>query len=142
MYFPSCSWLRYKFAIAFENALCKDYITEKLWRPLHLGTVPIYRGAPNVRQWLPSEKSALVFEEFVSAEKLGEMISYLDSNDTAYNEYLEYKKGEEFITNTRLKHDLKTRVYSAENFAENPDGFFGKSEKRLLHYLHLSITCN
>lgn len=39
---------RYKFVIAYENAICNDYITEKLWRPLSLGIVPIYFGAPNV----------------------------------------------------------------------------------------------
>lgn len=40
---------RYKFAIAFENAICEDYITEKLWRPLIAGTVPIYVGSPSIR---------------------------------------------------------------------------------------------
>jgi alpha-1,3-fucosyltransferase 10 len=39
---------KYKFAIAFENAVCEDYITEKLWRPLILGTIPIYYGSPSV----------------------------------------------------------------------------------------------
>lgn len=39
---------RYKFVIAYENGICDDYITEKLWRPLSLGVVPIYFGAPNV----------------------------------------------------------------------------------------------
>lgn len=39
---------RYKFVIAYENSVCNDYITEKLWRPLSLGVVPIYFGAPNV----------------------------------------------------------------------------------------------
>lgn len=36
---------KYKFTIAFENAICNDYITEKLWRPLIVGSVPIYYGS-------------------------------------------------------------------------------------------------
>ncbi|XP_048248575.1 uncharacterized protein LOC124151241 isoform X2 [Haliotis rufescens] len=40
---------RYKFAMAFENAICGDYITEKLWRPLQVGTVPIVLGSPTIR---------------------------------------------------------------------------------------------
>lgn len=28
---------RYKFHLALENAICNDYMTEKLWRPMHLG---------------------------------------------------------------------------------------------------------
>jgi hypothetical protein len=40
---------KYKFVIAFENGICDDYITEKLWRPLFTGTVPIYLGSPSVQ---------------------------------------------------------------------------------------------
>jgi hypothetical protein len=40
---------RYKFTLSFENAVCDDYITEKLWRPLVVGSVPIYMGSPSVR---------------------------------------------------------------------------------------------
>lgn len=40
---------KYKFAIAMENGVCKDYITEKLWRPLIVGTVPVTFGAPNLK---------------------------------------------------------------------------------------------
>lgn len=29
---------QYKFILAFENAVCDDYITEKFWRPLKLGS--------------------------------------------------------------------------------------------------------
>jgi hypothetical protein len=35
---------KYKFVIAIENAICDDYITEKLWRALQLGSVPLYLG--------------------------------------------------------------------------------------------------
>lgn len=40
---------KYKFAIAMENGVCNDYITEKLWRPLAVGTVPITYGTPNLQ---------------------------------------------------------------------------------------------
>ena len=43
----------YKFVVAVENAVCPDYVTEKLWRALEVGAVPIYHGAPNVRKFLP-----------------------------------------------------------------------------------------
>jgi hypothetical protein len=36
---------KYKFALAFENAICTDYITEKFWRPFKVGTVPIVYGS-------------------------------------------------------------------------------------------------
>ncbi|XP_063985954.1 alpha-(1,3)-fucosyltransferase 10 isoform X2 [Diachasmimorpha longicaudata] len=40
---------KYKFTLAFENAVCDDYITEKLWRPLIVGSVPIYYGSPTFK---------------------------------------------------------------------------------------------
>lgn len=39
----------YKFNLATENAICDDYITEKLWRPLQVGSVPIVLGSPKVQ---------------------------------------------------------------------------------------------
>ena len=39
---------KYKFAIAMENGLCQDYITEKFWRPLGVGTIPIVLGSPSI----------------------------------------------------------------------------------------------
>ncbi|XP_065176164.1 alpha-(1,3)-fucosyltransferase 11-like [Sycon ciliatum] len=121
---------RYKFIIAFENGICDDYITEKLWRPLHLGTVPIYRGAPNVNEWLPTPRSALVYDEFENPAALADYIKYLDSNDTAYMEYLEYKKGPEHITNEKLKSRLEDRPYSAGNFQENETLFLELSSQK------------
>jgi alpha-1,3-fucosyltransferase 10 len=35
---------KYKFLIAIENAVCDDYLTEKLWRTLQLGSVPLFLG--------------------------------------------------------------------------------------------------
>ena len=40
---------RYKFTFAFENAISRDYVTEKFFDPLLAGSVPVYLGAPNVR---------------------------------------------------------------------------------------------
>ena len=40
---------KYKFTLAMENALCDDYVTEKLWRPFMLGSVPVIAGSSKVR---------------------------------------------------------------------------------------------
>lgn len=40
---------KYKFTLAMENAICDDYMTEKLWRPLRLGSVPIVFGSSKVK---------------------------------------------------------------------------------------------
>ena len=44
----------YLFYLAFENQCVDDYITEKLWGPFEAGVVPIYFGAPNVKEHVPN----------------------------------------------------------------------------------------
>lgn len=83
---------QYKFHIAFENAICNDYMTEKLFRPLEVGSVPIYMGSPVARDWVPNHKSTIFVDNFESPKDLAEYIKYLDGNDREYEKYLEYKK--------------------------------------------------
>ncbi|CAH0561014.1 unnamed protein product [Brassicogethes aeneus] len=82
---------QYKFIIAFENSICEDYITEKLWRPLMVGSVPIYLGSPSVKAWLPNKKSAILVDDFDSAKSLADFIKVVNSNDTLYDLFLEHK---------------------------------------------------
>lgn len=101
---------RYKFVIAIENAVCEDYVTEKLWRAIHLGVVPIYLGSPSVRDWLPNEKSAILLQDYPTPELLSEHINKLMANDELYEEYLEHKtKG--IISNKYLIDASKARPY-------------------------------
>ena len=101
---------KYKFVLAFENAICEDYITEKLWRPLHVGSVPVIRGSPSVQDWLPDKKSGIIVNDFSSPKELAEFLLSLDKDDEKYEEYLKWKK--EGITNPRLLNELKERPWS------------------------------
>lgn len=101
---------KYKFVIAIENGVCEDYITEKFWRALHVGVVPIYYGSPSIRDWLPNEKSAILLEDFPTPELLSRHINNLMQNDTFYEEYLEHKtKGK--ISNQKIIDELRLRPY-------------------------------
>ncbi|KAM8938993.1 GDP-fucose protein O-fucosyltransferase 3 [Pelodytes ibericus] len=109
---------QYKFILAFENAVCDDYITEKLWRPLKLGVVPIYYGAPNIRDWLPSNKSAIIVDRFGHPKELAEYIKQLDSNDTLYMEFLEWKlQGN--INNKNLVSAVKDRKWGVQDVTQD-----------------------
>ena len=100
---------QYKFTISFENAICHDYITEKFWRPLMIGSVPVVRGSPTIRDWAP-QNSIIVAEEFKSPKQLAEYLLYLDQNDLEYEKFLKFKT--EGIKNERLLSALDTRKYS------------------------------
>lgn len=109
---------QYKFILAFENAVCDDYITEKLWRPLKLGVVPVYYGSPSIADWLPSPRSAVLVSEFPHPRELARYIRRLDSDDGLYTAYTEWKlKGE--ISNQRLLAALRERQWGVQDVTQD-----------------------
>ncbi|KAH8862839.1 Glycoprotein 3-alpha-L-fucosyltransferase A [Schistosoma japonicum] len=79
----------YKFYLSFENSLCSEYITEKLYRnALNNDILPIVMGA-SIEEYerVAPPYSFIHVDQFESPAKLAEYLKYLDSNDTAYNEY-------------------------------------------------------
>jgi hypothetical protein len=46
---------KYDFALCFENAYIKGYLTEKLFDCLRVGTIPIYWGATNIEELVPPD---------------------------------------------------------------------------------------
>ena len=101
---------KYKFSIAMENAICFDYITEKFWRPLQAGSVPIVRGSPSIKDWAPDIKSSIIVaSDFSSPKELAEYLLYLDSHDDEYEKLLSWKRTG--ITNQRLVQHMKEREW-------------------------------
>ncbi|XP_020916968.1 alpha-(1,3)-fucosyltransferase fut-5-like [Exaiptasia diaphana] len=82
---------RFKFYLAFENAMCTDYITEKYWEtPFDNNMVPIVLGS-NYDFKVAIPGSYINILDFQNIEALVKYIEYLDRNDTAYNEYFQWK---------------------------------------------------
>ncbi|KAI4529610.1 hypothetical protein MG293_020288 [Ovis ammon polii] len=109
---------QYKFILAFENAVCDDYITEKFWRPLKLGVVPVYYGSPNIADWLPSNRSAIMVSEFSHPRELASYIRALDQDDRRYQAYIEWKlEGE--ISNQRLLTALRERKWGVQDVKQD-----------------------
>ncbi|XP_037803091.1 alpha-(1,3)-fucosyltransferase C-like [Penaeus monodon] len=80
----------YKFYLSFENSLCKDYVTEKLFSVLKYNVVPVVYGLANYALIAPPG-SYIDALSFPSVESLAKYLKYLDGNDTAYNEYFRWK---------------------------------------------------
>ena len=81
----------YKFALAFENSICRDYVTEKLFEPLMTGCVPVYRGAPNVEDFVPGDHCYINTADFTSPQHLADYLHHLDGDDKAYADYFAWK---------------------------------------------------
>lgn len=86
----------YKFALCFENIEFPGYVTEKLIDCLVAGVVPIYWGAPNIREYVPDSC-------FIDARKfstLDELEGYLGKiSEAEWTAMLEY--GRAFL-NSRM----------------------------------------
>nr|XP_031296016.1 alpha-(1,3)-fucosyltransferase 10 isoform X4 [Camelus dromedarius] len=109
---------QYKFILAFENAVCDDYITEKFWRPLKLGVVPVYHGSPSIADWLPSNRSAILVSAFSHPRELAGYIRQLDRDDGRYAAYIEWKlRGE--ISNRRLLAALAERRWGVQDLSQD-----------------------
>lgn len=100
---------KYKFNLAFENGYCDDYMTEKIMRPLHIGVVPIYKGSPKVRDWMPDNTTVILVGDYNSPKELAEFITFLDTHDEEYEKYQTFKKTG--ITNTFLANHLEKREW-------------------------------
>ncbi|XP_041366031.1 alpha-(1,3)-fucosyltransferase C-like [Gigantopelta aegis] len=81
----------YKFYLSFENSLCLDYVTEKLYRMLKYDVIPIARGGwAGYNKYLPN-KSVISTSDFATVKDLAEFIKYLDSNMDEYLKYFSWK---------------------------------------------------
>lgn len=81
---------RYHFCCAFENAVAPDYVTEKIFDPLLAGTIPIYRGAPNVGEFVP-EGSYIDAADFPTPAALADHLRHLLKDEAAYAGYFAWR---------------------------------------------------
>ncbi|XP_052235421.1 alpha-(1,3)-fucosyltransferase 10-like isoform X1 [Dreissena polymorpha] len=108
---------QYKFSLAMENYVCDDYVTEKVWRPLMLGTVPVIHGSPRIKDILPDNHSAIIIEDFKSAKELANYLKFLNKNDEQYNKFFNWKKTG--VTNPYLKAQMLKRSWSVQETWKN-----------------------
>ncbi len=72
---------KYRFTLAFENAIETDYVTEKFFEPLLTGAIPVYLGAPNVEEFAPGDNCFVNANNFPSPAGLA---AFLRDADPSY----------------------------------------------------------
>ena len=99
---------QYKFAFGLQNCCAPGYIARELFDPIMAGTVPIYLGAPDIKQFVP-ENCYIPFDQYGSLEDL---VDYLKSIDNT-PDYERYRKnGWDFMNSDRF------RPFSVNKFCE------------------------
>ncbi|HED13200.1 MAG TPA: PqqD family peptide modification chaperone [Gammaproteobacteria bacterium] len=119
---------RYKFAIAFENSISPDYVTEKFYDPLLVGTIPVYLGAPNISDYAPGHDCYIDINDFNSPADLARYLKKLDQDDTLLERYMKWK-------NEPLRAQFVDQI---ETFAELPHSFIQLAELAKKHIGHFN----
>jgi hypothetical protein len=83
-----------KFYLAFESQSCRDYVTEKFWRSLVYGIIPIVFG-PRSKQSLERiapPNSFIYTGDFESVSKLAEHLNEIGRNRRLFSEYHQWRR--------------------------------------------------
>jgi alpha-1,3-fucosyltransferase len=104
--------------LSFENAVCPDYVTEKLFKILAHDIVPVVYGGPDYSQHAPPHS-------YIDARKfkpkyLAGFLKILDEDDELYNEYFWWKDyySEEYSSEDISRHGfcyLCQKLHEQEN---------------------------
>ena len=82
---------RYHFYLSLENSLCPDYLTEKLYRALVHGTIPVIYGGADYTRFLPAG-SYVNAVDFGSPQELANRLLQVMNDDQLYASYFQWKK--------------------------------------------------
>ena len=80
----------YKFFLSFENSLCPDYVTEKVFRYFDLDIVQVVRGGVDYDKLLPND-TYINTDKFPNAKALTQYLIDVGSDQERYVEYLRRK---------------------------------------------------
>lgn len=81
----------YKFVLAFENSLCGDYVTDKLYTALENGVVPVVYGGADYLAYAPAG-SFVDARDFATPRHLADYLHLLNRNDNLYAKYLSWNE--------------------------------------------------
>lgn len=82
---------KYKFYLAFENAVCQDYVTEKYFSTLLTEMIPVVYGGANYSALFPP-KSFINLADFKSIKDLTKYLTFLGNNPKEYLKYFNWRK--------------------------------------------------
>jgi alpha-1,3-fucosyltransferase len=81
----------YKFYLSFENSLCEDYVTEKLFKNMKHLIIPVVYGGANYTKFAPP-RSYINANDFADAKQLTDYLVYLDQHPEEYVKYFWWKR--------------------------------------------------
>ena len=75
---------RYRLAIAYENTIIPEYITEKAFLPLSVGAIPVYKGPPEIYSHIPDRHNIINIDNYASPAELAKYLQRVLDDDELY----------------------------------------------------------
>lgn len=97
----SSAYSKYRFALCYENSCIPGNIDEKIFECMRSDCVPIFLGAPNVKDYVDKE-AFIDRRDFSSEEELGKYLK--DMTEGEYNQYREAIR--EYLSSPRFARFL------------------------------------
>ena len=120
----------YFFYLSLENHNCRDYVTEKLYRPLSTGLIPIVDGPSDYAPFLPTSKCALQLDDYASPAELAQHVAHLLHQLDELASYLNFSQlSRQFVQGndhnfdgplTTVRHRVPSLADPTELFAHSP----------------------
>lgn len=81
----------YRFYLSFENAICQDYVTEKVFRTMNSVIIPVVYNGAEMSRVLPPH-SYINAEDYATPKALAEYLAILAGNTTEYLKYFWWRE--------------------------------------------------
>jgi hypothetical protein len=100
----------YRFSLACENTIQKNYISEKFWDVILTNGVPIYLGCNNINKYLPEDSFVYLnnLDTNQMVEKVNDISKHGEELYQTYKEKIKYLKNE-FFTNPNFNLWVKIK---------------------------------
>lgn len=124
---------KYKFSLVIENESSlwnENYVTEKITRALHWGTVPIYWGSHRINEILNTD--AFIDITGKTYEEALELIKIVNNDDSLYNKMLHKNP---LLENINTNYFINKRAHFVKNILTNKINIIKK------HYI-IGVTNN
>ncbi|XP_059622871.1 alpha-(1,3)-fucosyltransferase C-like [Phlebotomus argentipes] len=123
----------YFFYLSFENSLCKDYLTEKVFNIMKYYVVPVVFGGANYSHFLPPQ-SYIDANDFATAKDLANFLRNLANNPEEYIKYFWWKSHYKTLSTLKSYNNLCKKLHE---FSSGIDGGqFIRSYKNMSHWLN------
>ncbi|XP_035214497.1 alpha-(1,3)-fucosyltransferase C-like [Stegodyphus dumicola] len=122
---------KYKFFLAFENTLCKDYITEKFFRTLHYNIIPVVFGGANYHKFAPPG-SFIDALSFKSPRHLAFFLTGVGKDFKLYSSYFRWRRDYSVTLSNQKECDLCSMLHrkhsSPSTYEDLRQWWVGKSD--------------